>query len=92
MKPSEIRKKLHQYLDEADGDALQFINEAVVAYKAKSKKNVKDKTDTEPRFPILTNEEIIGRVERSEENLKNGRYYTEEEMERFFSKLKSGKI
>jgi len=88
MKPSEIRKKLHQYLDDADNETLQFLNETVVAYKAKKKKENKTNSEPEPRFPSMTEEELYARIEESEERLKKGEYYTEDEMDKFLSKLK----
>jgi len=79
MKPSEIRKKLHKYLDEADNDSLNFISEAVAVYKAKKGKGNKKPEDMSyPWAP--TDEELFAQIERSEENLKNGNYYTHEEV------------
>jgi len=92
MKSTEIRKKLHRYLDEADPETLNFLNEAIVAYTAKKQKKTKEKTTAEPRFPSMTKEELYARIEQSEENLKNGKYLTEEQMDQFFAKLRSGRV
>ena len=86
MKQSDLRIKLHQYLDDADNESLQYINEAVVAYKAKKKKENKANPEPSPRFPSMTEEELFAQIERSEENLKNGKYLSHEDA---FALLKS---
>ena len=79
MKPSEIRKKLHKYVDEADNESLQFMNEALALYKAK--KAGEDQKSAELPYPWApTDEELFAQIEQSEENLKNGNYLTHEEV------------
>ena len=86
MKQSDLRKKLHKYIDDADNETLQYINEAVVAYKARKKKENKANPEPGPRFPSMTEEELYARIEQSEENLKNGKYLSTKEA---FALLKS---
>ena len=79
MKPSEIRKELHKYVDAADSETLHFISEAVALYKAK--KGEENKRPTDMSYPWApTDEELCAQIERAEENLKNGNYYTHEEV------------
>jgi hypothetical protein len=79
MKPSEIRKKLHKYVDDADNESLQFISEAVALYKAQ--KQDEDKEARESNYPWApSEEELFAMIEQSEENLKNGNYFTHEEV------------
>jgi len=78
MKPSEIRKKLHKYVDDADNESLQFISEALALYQAKKGKENKKLEDSYPWAP--TDEELFAQIERSEENLKNGNYIAHEEV------------
>ena len=79
MKPSEIRKKLHKYVDEADNDSLNFISEAVAAYKAKKGQMNKEQEDMSyPWAP--TDEELFAMIEKAEEDLKNSNYLTHEEV------------
>jgi len=85
MKPSEIRKKLRKYVDEADNESLQFMSEALAIYKAQ--KQGEDKEARESNYPWApSEEELFAMIEQSEENLKNGNYYTHEEV---VAKMKS---
>ena len=69
MKPSEIRKKLHKYVDDADNESLQFMSEALALYQAKKGDENKNLEVSYPWAP--TDEELIAQIERAEENYKN---------------------
>jgi len=87
MKPSDIRKELHKYVDEADNETLHFAREAIIVYWAKKQKSEDKKADLIPPLRPMTDEELCVRIEQSEENLKNGKYLTEKQMDSFISKL-----
>jgi hypothetical protein len=79
MKPSEIRKELHKYVDAADNETLHFISEALALYKAK--KDEENKRPTDMSYPWApTNEELFAQIEKSEENLMNGNYVSHEDV------------
>ena len=80
MKSQEIRKELHTYIDEADQATLNFVLEAVVEFKKRVKEN------QEPLKP-MTKEEYFARIERAEENFKNGKVISGKEMSAFIKQL-----
>ena len=79
MKSSEIRKELHKYVDAADNETLQFINEALALYKAR--KGEENERPTDMSYPWApTDEGLFAQIERAEENYKNGNYISHEEV------------
>jgi hypothetical protein len=77
MKPSDIRKELHKYVDEADEESLFFLKEAFHAYTAHKEKEKPRFNPVDPR--PMTMDEFYQLFKDAEEDLKNGEVYTEEE-------------
>jgi hypothetical protein len=79
MEPSEIRKKLHGYIDMADEESLNFIFDVVAEYK-----NVIYKKQS---LKPMSKKEYYTRIEKAEENFKKGKIHTGKEVSAFIKKL-----
>jgi hypothetical protein len=90
MKTNQKRKELHDYVDQMDQISLDYFFELIEEYKNKgaSSKAVNQKPSFEdtPLKPFSM-DEYFARITRSEENFKEGKFISEEEMSTFIKEL-----
>jgi hypothetical protein len=87
MKPAEIRKELHKYVDSADSETLKYFQEAIVAYQ--TKKQIEENKDVANfRAPLkpMTEEEYFAMIDEAEDNISKGNVYIQAEVEEMMRK------
>ena len=72
MNASKLRKQLHQYLDDADPETLQYVHETIVQYRAKT-----HAAGVKP----MSQDEFLAMIEEAEKNIREGKVFTQEEVE-----------
>jgi hypothetical protein len=80
MTSSDIRKELHGYQYSADSESLNQIRETIIDYKARKQTEDREDVPVLPPVKPVTEPELSARIELSEENLKNGKYYTHQDV------------
>lgn len=77
MSTVEIRKAVHKYVDQLDDNFLQVVHSMMETYMRQyAIKDLPEKIEGVPS----TDEEIAASIEKGEEQLEKGEYYTVEEL------------
>ena len=81
MKSSEIRKDLHNYVDNADSKSLKFFQEAIIAYQVQQQKTKGKDIAKQRDIAPMTDNEFFAMIDEAETNIANGKVHTQAEVE-----------
>ena len=78
MSAAEIRKKLHKYIDKIDEHFLKAVYALIEEYAKE------DIVGYKPGGKPITKSDLTKRAQQSEEDIKAGRVYSQEDVEAHF--------